>query len=355
MSPLPRGVTTLAEIFRRSGYRTACFSTIQFVSDHFRVTQGFQYFDRSQMPDAYARATSAPLSDRVIEWLRSNRTHPFFLYAHYFDPHHNYLKHSRYDFTGRYRGRLRPNMSYSELCAAIPHMTRDDRSYLEALYDGEIAFSDVHIGRVLAALRYLGLDDHTLVILTADHGEEFGEHGAFFHGKTLYQPAVRVPLIMVGPHSLPAGSRITRPVELIGVYPTALELARLEVPRGIHGHSLVGLVARRKWASPSPLTEVYVASRDRWVHKAALRRDQWKLITEDGVPRELFDLQADPGEHHNLLGRGKPQEKELAAELARTMSSLRAEAQALRAHEAKGRPALTEDDKKALRGMGYLR
>ncbi|UCH33914.1 MAG: sulfatase, partial [Armatimonadota bacterium] len=302
---LPQRAVTLAEQLSAAGYRTASFVTVPFVSTHFGHHQGFQHMDESLLDEPESAVTSARVSDNVIAWLRHNRTRPLFIYAHYFDPHHPYMPQPKYDYTGGYKGRFPPTMSHDELQVAARDMTTEDVAYFEALYDGEISFTDEQIGRVLAELRRLGIADRTLVILTADHGEEFREHRAVAHGLTVFRPALRVPLIMACPGRVPPGKRVATAVQLTDVYPTVLDMCRLAAPGGLHGRSLARLMAGHRWTPRSILSEAWVHwEHDHWIHMTALRRGRFKLIMENDVPRYFFDLGDDPKEERNLLGKG---------------------------------------------------
>lgn len=211
-------VATL-EVLRTAGYETAAFT------ENAWVTAGIGY-DRGFGTSVEDSGTGLNLGNveatfrRGLEWLERHRAEPFFLFLHTYQVHEPY----------------EPPPGYVEQVAS-GHGA--DRVATEnALYDGEIRYTDDVLATFLAALETHGLDENTLVVLTADHGQHFGEHGTFGHGLTLWEPVLHVPLLLRGP-DVPAGARVGDPVGLIDVLPTVLELLGVSSPRDIQGRSLV--------------------------------------------------------------------------------------------------------------------
>jgi arylsulfatase A-like enzyme len=158
----------------------------------------------------------------VFDVLDKKPRAPFFLFVAYMDPHDPYYPHP-YDGTAYAR-------------AAHPNPEPSEAARLSRLYDGEIAFWDQHFGALIADLKKRGLYDQLTIVVTADHGEEFQEHGGFWHGTTLYDEVVRVPLLIKLPGNQRGGSVLTSFVQSIDLMPTLLEFAKLPVPHGVQGH-----------------------------------------------------------------------------------------------------------------------
>jgi len=170
---------------------------------------------------------------------------------------------------------------------------------LRSVYFGMVAEVDAMLGRVLGAVEELGLAESTCVIFTSDHGELAGEHRQFYKSN-LYEPSVRVPLIVRGP-GLRAGASVEGPVSLVDVYPTLMDVAGLPRPDGLDGESLMPALAgadgsRRDWA----FSEYHDSSMN--TGSFMLRRGDWKYIVYVGFPAQLFDLDEDPWEVRDLAG-----------------------------------------------------
>ncbi len=277
---------TLAERFAAAGYDTAAFVSAFVLHRTFGLDRGFARYDDGPAADAaldqllHATAPADERVGRALSWLRRERTRPFFLWLHLFDPHAPYAPPE--GFRARYAGRP---------------------------YDGEVAFVDSQVERLLAALDRSGLAGQTLVVLLSDHGESLGEHGEETHGILLYDATLRVPLLFRLPGGLPAGLVRADQVTLADVAPTVLALAGLPATPGVDGRDLFGRAA----PSPRKLGAISEAPRRRfgWASLVAVREEGWKLVA---APRpELFRIEDDPRELVDRWGS----ERERAADLAR--------------------------------------
>ena len=234
--PLPDHATLLPEILRAHGYRTGAVVSHVFISERWNFDQGYDEFDASNSR-GHAAVTSASVSDAAIEFIESSFPQgPSFLLVHYFDPHFDYIEHEDFRFSEDtdYEGWVKSGMLFGDLRRKRHEMNDDDFRRLLALYDSEIAFTDHHIGRVLDAIRALGFWDESLVVLSADHGEEFMEHDKFAHGRTLYEEQIRVPLIIKWPNAK-QGAVSRRLVQSIDVLPSLLDYLEVPPPPGIAG------------------------------------------------------------------------------------------------------------------------
>ncbi|HEY7113966.1 MAG TPA: tetratricopeptide repeat protein, partial [Thermoanaerobaculia bacterium] len=190
-------------------------------------------------------------------------------------------------------------------------------TYRDRPYDGEIAAADAVVGKFLGFLKSKGLYDRAVVILMSDHGEGLGDHGEEEHGILLYREVLHVPLLVKLPGNRRAGERVARPVGLVDVFPTVLELVGLESPRGIAGASLLSGSA----APPDKPRAIYSETlfpryHFGWSDLAALTNDGYSYIH---APRaELYDIAADPGEKNDLAAGLPPAFRTLRAELLAT-------------------------------------
>lgn len=291
-------VVSLAERLREHGYRTLAHVSHVMLRPRTGVARGFDEYDDSvlQVGRPHRVATAEVLTDKVLASLETV-TEPFFLWVHYFDPHFAYLSHEDWASFGD-----------EDL----------DR------YDGEVAHTDRQIGRLLRKMAELGLDDRTAVVLTSDHGEEFGEHGGRLHF-SLHEEVSRVPLILRVPGVAP--SRRTDPAEQIDLVPTLLSLVGAALPEGLPGRDLLA-----GEGSSGPI--FMERHRPAYLLQRAVIRDRYKLYAvsavsespEPGARRPgigvgpglfLYDLETDPGETTNLWRTGHPVAPELLELLRR--------------------------------------
>jgi arylsulfatase len=208
--------TTLhsAEALRGIGYKTAAFT------DHHGLSapdwKGFDTF--TNVGKNRTSVTSNILNPPAIEWLKNNSQEKFFLWAHYFDPHYNYNPLPEYEEMFGYSketcGRVYNGMDITEI-TNIKNITARELECIKGLYDSEIYYTDKYVGELVETLDKLGLKDKTLVIITADHGEEFMEHGRIGHALTLYTEVLHVPFIMRSPYLRPSRVQNNTPTQSI--------------------------------------------------------------------------------------------------------------------------------------------
>lgn len=312
---------TLAERFSAADYDTAAFVAAFVLHRSFGLDRGFARYDDGPAADAaldQAFHATAPADERVgraLAWLRKARSHPFFLWLHLYDPHAPYEPPPA--FQALYEGRL---------------------------YDGEVAFVDTQIARILAALEDSGVADQTLVILLSDHGESLGEHGEATHGVLLYDSTLRVPLLFRLPGTPGAGSVRKEAATLADVAPTVLALAGLEPQAGLDG---IDLFARqqppdRKLAAISETPHRRLG----WASLVAIREGPWKFIL---APRpELYRLADDPRELSDRL----PSEPAAATDLER--AARRVAGALRRVLEKRGTTEPGVEEQARLAALGYL-
>ena len=287
--------TFLAERLARSGVRTMAVHAHRYFDDFGGLDRGFAVRDFSAAPpkdapwDIDTKETSRALTEAALGVLAKpeNTSGRFFLWVHYLDPHADYLRHEGVDFG---RG------------------PRD-------LYDGEVAHTDAEIGRLLGAIERSDWGKRTAVVVTSDHGEAFGEHGMYRHGFEVWEPLVRVPLLVHVPGVTPR--RVTARRSLVDMVPTVLELLRVAPPEP----PAPGAAGTDFLSGQSLLVDAYLppgttpSERDVLVDmpagpyndaRRALLSGDTKLIVAGEARFDLFDLAADPAEADNLAGRDKP-------------------------------------------------
>lgn len=262
------------------------------------------------------------ITDRAIAWLDEHRDDRFVLFLHYLDAHTPYAPPK--DDIARfadpaYRGKIGDTFAHVE-GADASHLDAADRQKVMALYDAAVRFIDQQIGRVLETLAQQGELERTVILLTADHGEEFWDHGHFFHGQSLYDELLHVPLVVRGP-GLPAGTVVQRPVRLIDVAPSLVEWGKLERPATFEGRPLSQAIA----APDAPGDDhIATATQAQFPTRYAIRSGGLKLIESlDSGRRELYETATDPGEKNDLASSRPEDVARLEALLAQARAPLR--------------------------------
>jgi arylsulfatase A-like enzyme/cytochrome c-type biogenesis protein CcmH/NrfG len=316
-------IPTLADILRRRGIATAAVVSSFTLDSRFGIARGFDFYDdRFQTDEILKSFRSERKADAVFAvfsaWLKENARRRFFCWLHFYDPHLPYDPPS--PFQERFRDRK---------------------------YDGEIAYVDHVLGKVLDRLRDEGLRDNTLIVVTGDHGEGLGDKKEIDHGLFLYDGTMRVPLIISsGPGGLPPGAVVASRVRLIDIMPTILDLLGMPAPKGIQGVSLLPYIRGRAKADLPAYLETYFPRENYgWSELRGYIDGPWKFIL---APRpELYDLAADPGEKNNVI----LEHEAVRAEESRKLEALVRE---FAPKESSGRRSMTAEEKEKLRSLGYL-
>ena len=270
-TPLPESATTIAEVLGRKGFATGAFVGAFILDRPYGFAQGFDTFESGftrvdSGTEANAERPANEVVDEALAWLTTVPADlPFFGWVHLYDPHVRY----------------NPPAPFSQD------------------YDGEVAFVDQQIGRLLTAVRARNPASSTLVIAVADHGESLGEHGEDEHGVFLYDAVLRIPFVASGP-GVRAGHTVGEQVRAVDVAPTILDLLGMPLPQGIEGVSLKSLLegGTRPEVPPSYAESHYPKFHFGWSDLRAIRSDGWKAI--DAPKPELYNLREDPREQNNL-------------------------------------------------------
>jgi arylsulfatase A-like enzyme len=387
-SPLAPELTTLAERFAAAGYRTRAVVANGFASEAFGMNQGFQEFSSpfngamraaimSDLPlprlivaltpkTAWGDYRASGVTDMALEWLKDDAEAPLFLWVHYLDPHSPF--------------QVDPDLLDPAALAAMldqkqPPVLPDgtvvgdvfvatdvvrsgtlwlgpaDRHRIEEYYDRAVEYVDRHVGRLFGALRERSQERPVVAAFTADHGEEFWDHGHFEHGHDYYREITRAPLAFWGPQRVPEGRAVKELVGLVDIGPTLLELAGLDAPGPTavgEGRSLVssweeGTAAR----NPAPPR---FSEGNLYDLPAVLVEDSgWRFVLRANGVQELYDAADDPHERHNLAF-DHPERVDLYRELLRPRLDA-----ILRNGNGVGSSEISAEALQALRALGYVR
>ena len=297
---LADGHRMLSEILRDAGYQTAGFVDGGFLSRDFGFDRGFDHFEDER--GGFARILPA-----AEKWIRAHRERPFFVFLHTYDIHTPYRPPRGYK--GRfhdvpYEGSFDPSSKNMKAVAFQGRKLSDaDLDHVVARYDEGIRYTDEMLGGFLDFLESSLLLDDTLVVVTSDHGEEFGEHGGFLHWQIYYQPNLRVPLVVHVPGAARSGIRIEERVESIDVLPTILDLLGLPAHEAAEGRSLAALMRGDReppwrWlgsGGPDPGPALGWPPNPDGVALRSVVEDRHQLVLGTGrVAPRLYDLDADP-------------------------------------------------------------
>ncbi len=302
---------TLAEILKDDGYATGAVVNAPVLKPMNRVNRGFDFYNFVPLRTRVADGTTSD----VLGWIDGMGDQPFFMFAHYFDPHRPYSPPAPYHrvFDPDYDGRIGDsfdlegfNAPKPELFSQMKVLTPADWNHIEALYDGEIAFTDREIGRLLEGLRDRDLVKNTLIVFLSDHGEEFNDHGGFGHGHSLYNELIKVPLIFSLPGVLPRNASLARQVRLLDVMPTVLDILDIQPDADFEGVSLKPLLlgegaVDEKEGTLLPPDVAYAEATTGNPESKTVMRYPWKLIYNMGTKQmSVYNLAEDPGEQRDL-------------------------------------------------------
>jgi arylsulfatase A-like enzyme len=309
-------LVTLAEVFAERGYRTAAFVSAIALDGSFGLDRGFERYDDDlgEPAPGLVRVLDRPGSevvDGALSWLAEGQG-PFFLWAHFYDPHAEY----------------RPP---SDFAMADP-------------YDGELSYVDAQLGRLFGWLEAERLREETLVVVVADHGESLGEKGEHTHGALIYEGTQRIPLFIVQPGRIEPGLRVKDLVQQADVFPSLMELFDWPLPAQVSGTSFApALRGEDLGRRTAYLESEYSALNFGWSPLHGLVRGRWKYV--QAPTPELYDLAADPGETRDLAA----ERPEILAELERELRELMASMNSYAANAPDLRPGMAAD----LSALGY--
>ena len=286
--------STLASVLKENGYATGAVVASAVLDSRFGLNRGFDFyydhFDFNRLEESNIEEMERPgnvVADVTLDWLRQNYQKKFFLWMHLYDPHYPYRPPGPYDV-----------------------------EYKDRPYDGEIAFADEQVGRLIQFLKEKNLYQNTLILLSGDHGESLGEHGEKTHGFFIYNSTLHVPLILHLPVAIVSKRRTPENlVNLADLMPTILQILHIEVPAGIQGRSLLPVLEGKPEAdSRSLYAETFLPRLHfNWSELRSVETDRYHFI--DAPKPELYDVSTDPEELHNVVGEKRAVADELRARL----------------------------------------
>ncbi len=319
---LPSSARPLARILQEQGWDTAAFVSSAVLKKVIGFNNGFGVYD-DQMPrqgnkeefgeDAERRGGDTV--DRALHWLSTQSGKPFFLWVHLYDPHMPYNPPS--PFKEKYKGRP---------------------------YDGEIAYTDQQVGRLLDAVGKKAPTGKTIVAVLSDHGESLGQHGEYTHGVFLYDATLHIAFMMAGP-GIPAGVRVKQQVRSVDFLPTLLALLGGSAPANVQGLNLAPAFSGKTVDTEISYEEtLYPKLALGWAELRGIRTNHWKYIR---APKpELYNLDADPGEMTNVIKQHPAEVERLDAQLKNVIGNSGSE---------KVETNVVDDRQMAqLRSLGYL-
>jgi arylsulfatase A-like enzyme len=336
-SPLDEKYFTIGEALSEYGYRTAVFSAnidvfsrlegfdqgIIHFEDHYeslsdiavssyygRFIEFYLYYKLLGNQLKIGRRSASHITQSALDWLTKDPDKPFFVMLNYFDVHDPYVPpepfRSIFATTDEPGGLINTDWDMDHVYQS---MTPEQLQGEIDAYDGAIAYVDENIGQFISEMQKQGLLNNTILVVTSDHGEMFGEHGLLHHANSLYQEIIHVPLIFIWPDHIPSGKRISLPVSLASLPATLMELVDIDHNRQFPGPSLVALWEKNGsesgWAYPlSEAQQMWWVPPQQPTFKGAMESiitPQWHYITHETLGEELYDWVNDPAEENNLI------------------------------------------------------
>lgn len=376
---------TLAEVSKGNGYYTAAFVDTVWLSHKYGFNQGFEIYDDR----GGGTAGVAEINRNVFDFLDEKYNEKFFLFVHIFDVHGPYEPPSPYNrmfYSGNETDPNNHSLDFVKKLGQHDYLKLDgitDLKYVISSYDGEIAYVDNELGKLFNRLKELKIFDNTLIIITSDHGENlFGRQIYIGHGLVLCDDEIKIPLVMKLPKSASKNTVIEEQVQSIDIAPTVLDVLGIPINEQFQGRSLLPLVKGEKNGEE----RVYAFGEASKTGARFIRTNKWKFISgirdideiilhlrpSDNVNiadriiegEQLYDLENDPLERHNLIEQEKKVANELREKLMNWVGAnvefaarLEFESQAkygVKAPPESNKVELTEEEKERLKGLGYV-
>ncbi len=366
---LNSNISTLAEVLKKNGYQTIGFASSVWLKGDFGFDRGFDIYQLKGAGDFLY----APIINRaVIKWLQNYNPQkgPFFLFLHYYDPHmdsEGEIQNSLpYYSPEKFRKRFAPGADSENWCSPEGkcateflfylenkgiHLDERKRKHLMALYDSGIAYLDTQLRILFEELKRQKVYDNSLIILTSDHGVEFGEHGKYIHNQT-YDENIRVPLMIKFPHGLYQGRKVDFFVETVDFLPTILDFLKIEDVQKRQGRSFLPLLAGK---SSNQKEKTYIFSRRKTgALRYCIRNREYKLIFNRKTGEvELYNLREDPGETKNLKDSLPEKRKELLTRLRAFLKENDSLAKKYKVQSISSQ--ISKEEEETLKALGYVR
>jgi arylsulfatase A-like enzyme len=339
--------TTLADALKLKAYFNFA------VLDNANLSQGFKFhqgFDRykgvwNEIDDK--KDSTSRITETILDFLRNNQEAPFFLWAHYIEPHAPYMPPSQY-IEERPNGRIINELKKKVVVGNREFLKPDStEGYFISLYDAAVKYIDDEFGRIINLIFQRGYDKNTIIIFSADHGEELGEYNFFFdHGPLTFNSSIRIPLIVYMPGQ--KSRRISYPVSLMDIYPTLLSQVGLSIPYEIQGENLFSNNSQRMLFISAVNKNWGVIYKN--LHLVNINPPLPKKLGLEN--RYLFDIYKDPFEKENIVSQYEALQNLMEEEYWKFLAAC---AKGDGPDTDKRERALTEKERKNLRSLGYIR
>ena len=317
---------TLAEKMKEQGYQTAAVVASFVLLSKFGLNHGFDFYDDTLdthriYNNFNSEITAAEVYEKFSRWFGKNYQQRFFLWLHFYDPHAPYTPPK--DFASKFKNNG------------------------EGLYDGEIAYVDFTIGRVIKDLEEKGILGKTAIVICGDHGEAFGEHQEFEHGIFCYQEVLKVPLIFYNESLFSQPRSVRQRVNLVDILPTLCDLYAIEIPESVQGKSMINLLngGEEKTERGFYFESMYGKEEMNWAPLTGVISGPYKYIS---LPQpEMYDIENDRGEKENLFLKKNDLARKLDNVLAKLISDYSDSG-------VNARRELTREDRERLQALGYI-
>lgn len=283
---LPPEIPTLAQTMASAGYATAAVTENAMLNAGSGFLRGFDSYREQKGDDVWSTDGAIRQTfDDGLDWLDQHEGERFFLFLHTYQVHFPYTPPKRHNHFRKALNKKLPEDPFEK-----------QKVWAERGYAGEVVYMDEEVGRLITALESRSLLDNTIVIITADHGEEFGEHGAIGHAETLHAEVMDIPMSIFFPERATAGLAVDEPVSLVDILPTVLDLSGLPVAES-QGRSLVPLLDGGDFGAPRA---VYSQNFGKHGQQWAARTADHKFLFRgnEKTPHKIYDLREDPGEQN---------------------------------------------------------
>jgi arylsulfatase A-like enzyme len=368
---------TIAELLHRGGYQTTGVAANLYLRADFGLERGFDRFDIPRPVPVLAAENGFMLRhgvrrglSLVFDTAQFDRLYamgedintaffaelsspaktgaPVFTFVNYMDAHFPYLPPAPYDarYPGRRTGMTQDDLEEEQKALVTGQSGAGDyRPHCVSQYDGGIAYEDRQIGDVVKWLKHRGAYDNTMIVVTSDHGEAFGERKRVGHANSPYQNLLHVALLVKYAHQTRRGTE-ARPVSLIDVAPTVLDAAGIAVPQAMQGRSLTTVADREIYGETFPCPVAHPPDCPKGCTARAIYAWPYKFITSSNGRRELFDLGGDPAENRNLYIQQPERAAELSERLALWTKSM--------PKQSRETHTLAPEDLRRLKSLGYV-
>jgi len=360
-SVLRKSIPTLTEVLKAHGYSTHAFTNGEWLNPKFGFGRGFDSYDHHRDFDETNQRntlrTAKETNRKIFHFIQSKPASPFFLFVHYFDVHSDYGPipyNSPPLFMNRFCAdckkhfptdkRLNASVMMMNLNKKKIVLNERDKSDLSSLYDAGIAYTDHQFGALIDRLKREGLYKKSLIILTADHGEEFQEHGRLLH-EQVYNEDIHIPLIIKFPSARRADQQVDRSAELIDLMPTLLAYLSIPSPEGVQGKNLL------RSLDDASGNDFVFSKNKKGGEYSVLRGFKKAIYRPDKKNWEFYNLKKDPGETKNLVlsgakGFGRLQDASFYWKKKNSLESKRYQGGAIQ--------KLSPGARKSLKALGYL-